>query len=138
MLPSRRSLLALTLLLLIGPPAARAQGDAQAADDEKLLKAVDVIGERLQANQSSGGSWFGWDTVAIVAGAALGLWLLIGLVRMGGTRNTDRPGFVPGFAVTYHIISDGTAVPEPGSLALLGTLSGPAALALGRKRLVRR
>ena len=39
------------------------------------------------------------------------------------TPTTGQPGFVPGFVVTYNLISDGTGVPvpEPASLALLGT-----------------
>jgi hypothetical protein len=32
-----------------------------------------------------------------------------------------QPGFVPGFSVTYNLISDGAGVPEPGSFALLTT-----------------
>jgi TPM domain len=63
--------------------------------DEKLLRAVDVLDEQLQAHQASG-SWFGWGTVAIAVGAVVGAWLLIGLVRMSSPQNTDRPGFVPG------------------------------------------
>ena len=34
------------------------------------------------------------------------------------TPTANEPGFVPGFAVTYHFISD-NSVPEPGSIALL-------------------
>ena len=32
-----------------------------------------------------------------------------------------QPGFVAGYDVEYHFISDGTAVPEPSSLLLLGS-----------------
>jgi PEP-CTERM motif-containing protein len=35
------------------------------------------------------------------------------------TPTANQPGFVSGFAVQYHFISDGTAVPEPGSWTLM-------------------
>ncbi len=37
------------------------------------------------------------------------------------TPHEGQPGFVPGFAVTYNLISDVTAIPEPSSMLLLGT-----------------
>jgi hypothetical protein len=68
--------------------------------DEKLTKAVDLIGEKLKANRHSDnaeGSWFGWGTAALIVGVILGLWLLIGLLRMSSQENDGgRPGFVPG------------------------------------------
>jgi HEAT repeat protein len=42
MLAVRRYLSGLALLMLLGPPAARAQAEAQSTDDEKLLKAAGV------------------------------------------------------------------------------------------------
>ena len=36
------------------------------------------------------------------------------------TPADGQPGFVPGFTVSYHFISDATAIPEPGTLGLLG------------------
>jgi hypothetical protein len=38
------------------------------------------------------------------------------------TPNDVQPGFAPGFAPTYHFVSDGVAqaTPEPGTLALTG------------------
>jgi hypothetical protein len=35
------------------------------------------------------------------------------------TPTANQPGFVPGFTVQYHFISDGSAVPEPGSWTLM-------------------
>jgi hypothetical protein len=35
------------------------------------------------------------------------------------TPTANQPGFVSGFTVQYHFISDGTAVPEPGSWTLM-------------------
>ena len=35
------------------------------------------------------------------------------------TPTANQPGFVSGFDVQYHFISDGTAVPEPGSWTLM-------------------
>jgi hypothetical protein len=37
------------------------------------------------------------------------------------TPTANQPGFVPGFGVTYVIISDVVAVPEPASMTLLAT-----------------
>jgi hypothetical protein len=37
------------------------------------------------------------------------------------TPTAGQPGFVPGQTVTYRFISDGSAVPEPATLLLLGT-----------------
>jgi hypothetical protein len=37
------------------------------------------------------------------------------------TPRVGQPGFVPGFAVTYNLISDSPAVPEPTTMLLLGT-----------------
>jgi hypothetical protein len=68
--------------------------------DEKLTKAVTLIGEKLKANRhgdNAEGSWFGWSTVALIVGVGLGLWLLIGLLRMSSrTDDGGRPGIVPG------------------------------------------
>jgi hypothetical protein len=36
------------------------------------------------------------------------------------TPTANQPGFVPGFSVTYHFISDSTGVPELASITLLG------------------
>jgi hypothetical protein len=36
------------------------------------------------------------------------------------TPRAGQPGFVAGFNVTYDLISDGTGVPEPASITLLG------------------
>ena len=44
----------------------------------------------------------------------------------------NDPGFVAGFAVTYHFISD--AVPEPGTLALVFGAASLPLLAMRRKR----
>ncbi|HZO89442.1 MAG TPA: PEP-CTERM sorting domain-containing protein [Chthonomonadaceae bacterium] len=52
------------------------------------------------------------------------------------TPTANQPGFVPGFAVTYHFISD-AAVPEPGALALLLT-SGLTGTGLLLRRRVRK
>ena len=35
------------------------------------------------------------------------------------TPTANQPGFVSGFDVQYHFISDGSAVPEPGSWTLM-------------------
>lgn len=48
------------------------------------------------------------------------------------TPNSDQPGFVPGFAVSYKITSD-SSVPEPGSMALLAGLSATGALVAVRR-----
>jgi hypothetical protein len=44
------------------------------------------------------------------------------------------PGFFPGFSVSYNIISDGVAVPEPSALVLLATGVGLAGIAWRRQR----
>ena len=36
------------------------------------------------------------------------------------TPSAGQPGFIAGFSVTYHIISDDVTVPEPASLSMLG------------------
>jgi hypothetical protein len=43
-----------------------------------------------------------------------------------------QPGFVAGFNVTYNLISDGTGVPEPASITLLGF--GLAALLIAKRK----
>lgn len=51
------------------------------------------------------------------------------------TPLSGQPGFVPGFNVTYNLISDSSPVPEPSSLLLLGTgLAG--AIGVLRRRLI--
>jgi hypothetical protein len=37
------------------------------------------------------------------------------------TPRAGQPGFVPGFDVTYNLISDSPTVPEPTTMLLLGT-----------------
>ncbi len=51
------------------------------------------------------------------------------------TPTPNQPGFVPGFAVSYHFISDFTPVPEPASVAFLAAsvLTGAACLRRRRK-----
>ena len=58
--------------------------------DDALKKAVEYVLEHADAESS----WFGWGTVAIIVGAGLGLWLILGLIRM--RMNATRPGIVPG------------------------------------------
>ncbi len=51
------------------------------------------------------------------------------------TPTENQPGFVSGFAVSYNIISDSEAVPEPASISLFALAGG---LLLARKRLMKR
>jgi hypothetical protein len=51
------------------------------------------------------------------------------------TPNSDQPGFVPGFAVTYNLISDSDA-PEPASAALMLIAAG--SFLAGRRWLIAR
>ena len=57
-----------------------------------------------------------------------------GQIGLHYTPTENQPGFVPGFGVTYHAISDGEAarVPEPITTTLLGI--GLAGIAVSRRR----
>lgn len=51
------------------------------------------------------------------------------------TPTANQPGFVPGFSVTYHIISGASSVPESGTtITLLGL--GMAGIAFIRRKLI--
>ena len=66
------------------------------------------------------------ETETVLAGGATGFLY---------TPTSNQPGFIPGAAVTYNIISDAATIPEPGtlSLLLLGTLTTSAGF-LRRRR----
>jgi hypothetical protein len=48
------------------------------------------------------------------------------------TPTANQPGFVAGFSVTYHIVSDDTAVPEPASLSMVALALAAVAAKLRR------
>jgi hypothetical protein len=78
--------------------------------DETLQKAVDRVREKVKtraADAESDSFWSGWGMWAAIVGGLVGVWLLLGLIRMGiaadrsgivgtATEPAHRARFVPG------------------------------------------
>jgi hypothetical protein len=115
---------------LLGPPGL-------VAGDLVLLDAGNTVSDVIRFNPAGSGQNPGYPASVVfysllgegaLADTGLPLALYTNVFAAfevnGGyvyTPNESQPGYVPGFAVTYSLQSDASPVPEPGSLALLGS-----------------
>jgi PEP-CTERM motif len=123
----------LTGVLIYNLPFAGVQGDVGLTDAAEGGLTLDYLrfngnGTLIFYSDNLGGA----DSLADTASPPLAFYTnLLRIPEVGPEGNNGafytptagQPGFNPASAVTYHFVSDGTAnpVPEPATLALLGT-----------------